>query len=299
MPAAGRRGGPPPVARKPARPGTLVFSHANSFPAGTYGLLFEAWRAQGWQVAAVPRFGHDPRYPASNNWPHLRDELLALVDRTALHQRVVLVGHSMGGYLSLLAASRRPQAVAGVVLLDAPVVAGWRAHGIRVFKATGLVKRVTPGQVSQRRRWQWPSAEAAQAHFAAKRVFARWHPEVLADYLQCGLEPDPAGESGAEPTGAVRLAFKREVETRIYNTLPDHIGPLLARYPVHAPVAFLGGTQSVENRQVGLASTRTLCRTRMAWIEGSHLFPMEKPLETADAALGLIAQMPPLPQMLS
>ena len=46
---------------------TIVFSHANGFPAGTYRLLFEAWRGAGFKVAAVERFGHDPAYPVSNN----------------------------------------------------------------------------------------------------------------------------------------------------------------------------------------------------------------------------------------
>ena len=51
---------------------TLVFSHGNSFPAGTYRLLLEQLRTRGFDVCAVDRFGHDPRYPVSNNWPTLR-----------------------------------------------------------------------------------------------------------------------------------------------------------------------------------------------------------------------------------
>ena len=42
-------------------PRTLVFSHANGFPAGTYRVLFEQWRAAGWHVLAPEKFGHDPR----------------------------------------------------------------------------------------------------------------------------------------------------------------------------------------------------------------------------------------------
>ena len=41
---------------------TIVFSHANGFPAGTYRQLFEAWRAAGFTVHAVEKFGHDPRW---------------------------------------------------------------------------------------------------------------------------------------------------------------------------------------------------------------------------------------------
>ncbi len=188
------------------------------------------------------------------------------------------MGHSLGGYLSLLAACRRPRLAASVVLLDSPVLAGWRAHGVRVAKATGLVKRISPGRVSRTRRHHWPSTEAARAHFAAKRAFARWDPAVLDDYIAAGTEPDPGGEG-------VRLFFDRAVETRIYDTLPHHLGTLLRRHPPGSPVAFIGGTRSAELRQVGLEATRALTRERLIWIEGSHLFPMERPLDTAAVVL--------------
>lgn len=237
-------------------------------------------------MLAREKFGHDPDFPVTSNWPHLRDELLDFIAREAPEGPVHLVGHSLGGYLSLMAACRRPRLAASVVLLDSPVLAGWRAHTVRVAKATGLVKRISPGRVSRTRRHHWPSAEAARAHFAAKRAFARWDPAVLDDYIACGIEPDPAGEG-------VRLAFDRAVETRIYDTLPHHLGALLHRHPPRGPVAFIGGTRSAELRQVGLETTRALVRGRLAWIEGSHLFPMEKPRDTAASVLQALETLSP------
>jgi pimeloyl-ACP methyl ester carboxylesterase len=262
-------------------PSTLVFSHANGFPAGTYRLLFEHWRAAGWRVLALPKFGHDPKYPVTSNWAHTRNELISFIEHEAPGQKVHLVGHSLGGYLSLLAACRRPDLVAGLVLIDSPVLAGWRAHSVQVAKAARLIGRISPGRVSRQRRTHWDSAEQAHAHYAAKSIFARWDPRVLADYIAAGIEPDPAG--------GVRLAFRREVETRFYNTLPHHFGALLKRHPPHCPVSFLGGTKSTEVRQVGLAETRAVTRGRLRWMTGTHLFPMEQPVATADAVLELLA----------
>ena len=260
---------------------TIVFSHANGFPAGTYRLMFEAWRAAGWQVLAPDKFGHDPRYPVSSNWPHLRDQLLDFIDAHAAGQKVHLVGHSLGGYLGLLAACRRPEVAASLVMIDSPLVTGWRAHSVRMAKVSGLMKRFSPSRVSVRRRWQWPSAEAAWEHFAAKSAFARWQPEVLRDYIACGTEPDPQGEGPQ----AVRLSFRREIETCLYITLPHHIGPLLRRHSPRCPVSFVAGTRSSEIQRAGLAATRALVGERLSWVEGSHLFPMERPAEAAAQVL--------------
>lgn len=265
---------------------TIVFCHANGFPAGTYRQLFETWRAAGWRVVAPGKFGHDPAYPVSGNWPRLRDQLLDFIEAHAAGRAVYLVGHSLGGYLALLAASRRPAAAAGIVLLDSPVVAGWRAHSVHVMKLSGLMHRVSPGRVSVRRRYHWPSAGDARRHFAAKSAFARWAPGVLDDYIDCGTEPAPDGDG-------VVLAFRREIETRIYDTLPHHLARVLRRHPLRCPVHFVGGTRSAEIRQVGLAATKSITQGRIEWIDGTHLFPMEHPAETAQAVLRALDAMVP------
>jgi pimeloyl-ACP methyl ester carboxylesterase len=269
------------AALQPSR--TIVFSHANGFPAGTYRLLFEAWREAGYRVVAVERFGHNTAYAVTSNWPHLRDELLAFIAQEAPGQQVHLVGHSMGGYISVLAACRQRGLAQTLTLIDSPLVGGWRAHTVHMAKVSGLMQRMGPAHVSIKRRERWPSRAAALAHFQSKRAFAVWDARVLQDYIAAGMEDDEA--SGP---GAVRLAFHRDIETRVYNTLPHHLVPLLKRHPPGCPVSYLGGTRSPEGRQAGLAATRRLVGERLAWVEGSHLFPMEKPESTAAAALQLI-----------
>ena len=260
--------------------GTIIFAHANGFVAGTYRVLFEAWKKAGWLVLAPEKLGHGAAYPVASNWRPTRDELIHFIEAQGVGAPVHLVGHSLGGYLSVLVACKRPDLVAAVVMLDSPLVAGWRAHSVHMAKAMGLIHRVTPGRVSSKRRYQWPSAEDARRHFAAKSVFARWDARVLRDYISAGMVADEGG--------GVCLAFDRDVETHFYNTLPHHLGPLLKRHPPQCPMAFIGGTQSAEVRHVGMAATKAVTRGHITWMEGSHLFPMEQPEATAAAVLHAI-----------
>jgi len=266
----------------------IVFSHGNSFPASTYTSLFRSLRGRGHAVRAVEKFGHDPAYPVTSNWPHLVQQLadFAAPEIEKHGQGAWLVGHSMGGFLSVMCAARHPRlgghALRGVLLVDAPMLGGWRARTLELIKRTQLVGSVSPGKISRRRRDTWPDAQAALEHFASKKAFARWEPQVLRDYIDHGTR------DAETPQGPRRvLSFEREVETAIYNTLPHNLDRLLRRHPLGCPIGFLGGTESQEMQQVGMAMTRKLVGKnhpdRLRLLEGSHLFPMEHPLETANA----------------
>ncbi|WP_431289256.1 alpha/beta hydrolase [Roseateles chitinivorans] len=263
---------------------TLVFSHANGFPAGCYRVLFDRWRDAGWTVHALPRIGHDPRYPVTSNWPHLRDELLHFIqDEVRPTGSVMLAGHSLGGLLSLLVACRKPGLARGLVMLDSPVIDGWRAHSVQVVKSTGLMKRISPGKISHQRRYEWPSLDEAHAHFAAKNKFARWDPRVLKDYIASGFD--------AHEDGQVRLGFKREIETRIYNTLPHNLPRILKGHAPKCPVAFIAGTQSEELRHANAAGSKALAKDLFRWFEGTHLYPFERPDDTAALVLELMGDI--------
>ena len=264
----------------------IVFSHANSFPASTYKVLFKSLRTRGFTVKAIDKYGHDPKYPVSNNWPHLVQNLADFAQREVgkAGEPAFLVGHSLGGFLSLMAGAGHPELAKGVLLIDAPILGGWRATALDVIKRTQLVGSVSPGKVSRARRNSWPSKEAALAHFQSKKAFARWEPQVLADYIEHGTHM---------VGGKCVLGFEREIETAIYNTLPDNLDRIIRRHPLKCPVAFIGGTHSAEMKQVGMEMTNRLVKGRISMLDGSHLFPMEKPLATAAAIEAALQDMAP------
>ncbi len=253
----------------------IVFSHGNGFPASTYGALTRNLTARGFRVKALEKLGHNSAFPVTDNWPQLVDELAQFVRKAQGRSKTppVLVGHSLGGLLSLMVACRHPELAHGVVLLDALAFGGLRATALGLMKGTPLMESFSPSGVSQKRRNHWPTRQAALAHFASKKVFAAWQRECLEDYV-LGFEEDASG---------VHLAFKREVETEIYNTLPHNLDDLLKRHPIKCPVAFVGGLQSKEMKQTGLELVQAITKGRLHMMTGSHLFTMEHPKAAAAA----------------
>ncbi len=249
----------------------IHFSHANGFPASTYQRIF-AELADDYELRYIERIGHDPHFPVTRGWPCLVEQLLNDIGR-AYQRPVWLVGHSLGGYLSLMAALKQPHWVRGVIMLDSPLLSGWRSGVLRATQWAGFDDHLSAAAATRNRRIHWTSRDEAWRHFHAKAAFARWDQRMLSDYIDYGI-PQISEDGGR------RLAFDRQVEYRIYKTLPFTLGV----QPTHGlPVGFLGGTRSREVRHIGLAATRRVTQERIEWLDGSHLFPMEKPLETVRA----------------
>lgn len=262
----------------------VVFAHGNSFPGGTYSAMLKSLRARGFTVKALDKFGHAPEYPVTNNWPHLVQQLadFAQAEVDSHGEPAFLVGHSLGGFVSVMTAALHPTLVRGVVMLDSPLIGGWRANALGMAKRTQIVGAISPGKVSRMRRNSWPDRATALEHFRHKRAFARWDPQVLEDYIHSGM---------VEEDGKFVLAFDRDVETSIYNTLPHNLRALLRKHPLKCPVAFIGGRQSEEMKQVGMALTEEVTQGRTMMLDGTHLFPMEKPLATAAAVEAALRNM--------
>jgi pimeloyl-ACP methyl ester carboxylesterase len=266
-----------PLTTKPL----IVFSHGNSFPASTYGAMLRHLTTRGYDVRWIEKIGHDPVYPVTNNWPHLVTHLADFTRQQVLQkpdQPLFLVGHSLGGFLSLMCTAKHPalggSPIRGVILLDSPIIGGWRAKVLRAAKRWGVIGSVPPGAVSKGRRATWPDAHAAFLHFRSKKNFIGWDDEAIHRYVE-GFTTHAQGRR--------QLAFDRGIETTIYNTLPDNVEALLSSHPLQCPVAFIGGQQSVEVKAVGLALTEKLTQDRLRMVSGSHLFPIENPLVTAAA----------------
>jgi pimeloyl-ACP methyl ester carboxylesterase len=257
----------------------IVFSHANSFGASTYRVMFDALRRLGHTVEALDQFGHNPQYPVTNNWPYVVKELREYVTEIkAKHGQVpILVGHSLGGAASLMLASQSPELARGLIMMDSFVFYGWKAWGIKLAKLFGKTLRRPPASIAIRRRFVWDSTEQVIEHLQHKRAFKGWDARVLRDYAELGTT--------AMQDGRRTLKFKREIEAKFYAYFPDNVMPMLRKNPLQCPFHFVGGLASRELKAVGLGGTEQLVAARVGnslrRVEGPHLFPMERPIETA------------------
>jgi len=254
----------------------LHFSHANGFPAACYRKFFGSLEPD-FRIGSINCIGHDPAYPVTDGWPHL---VAQLIDHLCSHYRapVVGVGHSLGGYLTFMAAVQRPELFKCIILLDAHIIGYFKGTALGMLKRLGLVHRVTPAHATRERRSDWPSLEDMVAHFRRKKIFRHFDPDCLADYAALGT---------VRESGRVRLLFDPEIEYRIYRSVPHDLVYYCNRLKL--PAGFIGGRHSDVLRQVGLAHTRRGFRVRR--IEGGHLFPFERPQAAAEAVRQLAAEL--------
>jgi len=279
-----------PATARPTPAGTplVLFFHGNSFPASTYNVMLNELRRRGLQVHALEKIGHNPAFPVSSNWPYLVEEVNAfaqpLVD--AHTGPVVLVGHSLGGILSLMLAAQYPDLAHAVVMVDAPAVAGWQANLLHLSKKLSFTAKYSPGAVSHKRRNQWGSLDEVRQHFASKKNFVRWQAQVLEDYITHGTQ-----EVTVQGQVCRELSFSREIETQIYNTVPHHLEALIKRHPLKCPVSLVAARHSREIKIAGIEFSKRITKGRITTIDGTHLVPMESPLATAAAVEAAILNM--------
>jgi len=253
----------------------LHFSHANGFPAACYRKMF-SFLERDFEIRYVNTIGHDPRHPVTDSWPHLVAEQLEHVGRYG--EPVLGVGHSLGGYLTALAALKRPALFRAIVLLDTPILGQWQGTVFNMVKRFGLADRVTPAGATRGRRAEWASAEEAYAHFRNRGAFRNFDPECLRDYVTLGMQPS---------AGGVRLVFDPAIEYRIYRAFPHGLAEELPRLRV--PAGVISGRESAESRQMGLATTRR--HFRVVRVAGGHLFPFERPEVAAQAIREMAAEL--------
>ena len=166
----------------------IQFSHANGFPAKTYSYMFD--QLKEYKISAVNIIGDSTDHKDINMFD-LSDELIQNVLQHG--EPVIGVGHSFGGVLTLLAASKNPELFKNIVLLDPPMFSPIKSIVIKILRMLGIEDWVSPAGKSKKRRDKFTSKRDAKTLFMSNKLFKNFHPQTLNDYVTHGLKKNKNG----------------------------------------------------------------------------------------------------------
>ncbi len=260
----------------------LVFAHANGYPPGSYRRLL-APLAKHYAVTGFrqrPLWSREP-VPARADWHQFADDLIQTLEH-GVDKPVWMMGHSLGGVVSLLAALRRPQLFRGLILLDPVFVKTRLVLGLNLTPRARL-PNIPMVRRALNRPDRFPDPQTAFEFHRGKRAFNAFDDEALWDYIRSGLKRAQIG-------GDWELAYSGGWEAAGYSSLPL-VWPRLRRLKL--PTLGIGGENSDILTPAALRRwARLQPAAELHSVPGGHLFPLEQPDQTAKLALDFLARRP-------
>lgn len=254
----------------------IVFAHATGFHARCWDEVIR--HLPGRRCIAIDMRGHGrSEKPAGDYlWAHFGHDVAALGRILGL-TGAIGVGHSMGGHSVTLAAALEPGLFSGLVLVD-PVILPASAY---------RAPRPQTEHFAARRRNEWESPEAMFQRFRSRPPYAAWQEQVLRDYCEHGLLPNPSGD------GYI-LACPPKIEAAIYGMSAG--GDIYAEIAgLDIPVRILRAKQRDESSGTDMSTSPTNPELAghfknavdLPHPELTHFIPMEAPGLVAEEILRL------------
>jgi pimeloyl-ACP methyl ester carboxylesterase len=269
----------------------IYFLHGNGLPGGCYK-QFTSQLAKTHEIIVEPVIHTAPSCPPAKRWSSMRDFVANRIEQLAQrHGELTLVGHSMGGYLHMLATDKlirgdknHRKFVSDIILIDSPVPVGWRNTLLKIIQTMKVSEKLGPAPIAARRRNHWASKQEALEFFQSKKFTQDWHPDVINDYIDSALK---AGENNN-----LELTIPRQTESDIYAHIPaTEPFKALKRLRDHGiNPAFIAGEESNETRLGSRKGNYAIFANRLATLPTGHLVPFELPRECAAAVTNFIAQ---------
>jgi pimeloyl-ACP methyl ester carboxylesterase len=225
-PLACTRWGTPDASRP-----TALLVHGTGFCASVWNTI-AADLAGDFDVVAFDRRGHGASTKPDDayGFDDFADDIVELADALGVGGAYG-IGHSAGGTDLLLAAPRRPDAFARLLLIE-PTIMDPREPTRDVASAPGPEQ-----QARLQRRWAtFPSRQAARDRLEGRGIFAGWHPELLDAYITDGFEPLPDGHVTLRCTPVIEVSMLRRIWAAMDGTHPTNTFECLNE--IHCPFFF-------------------------------------------------------------
>ena len=181
------------------------------------------------------------------------------------------VGHSFGGVLTALIHTSLASPFDGIVLLDPVLFTPAMLTAISALSGIRLYHKNPMARAALRRRQHWPDKQSAVNYLTNRGMFANWHPDALAAYIDHALKPSEHGLS-------LKCLPQREAD--IFASYPHKLWHQLARHC--APVKVFYGDKSYPFIAKSLGKWQRCNKAvSVTEVKGGHCFMQEQPEQTA------------------
>jgi len=246
---------------------TIILLHATGFSPWLWHPIASRL-AQSYRVIAPYFCDHRETDPDKGGlgWMQLADDLCRLCDGLQI-ERPLLVGHSMGATVMIIAEAIYGPKAAGLLLIE-PIFLPQEFYGIPL-----RVEDHPLARLSIKRRNAWDDPASAKAYLQAKPLFAQWDDAMLDLYITHGMVDSQAG--------GLELACSPPREAALFmGGMPYDPWPLIPQ--INCVVLIVEGGQSQNRRFMHLKDAVGLFPkgTYRLMEKAGHLIPMEQPSET-------------------
>ncbi|EZH75863.1 hypothetical protein ATO12_03475 [Aquimarina atlantica] len=244
----------------------IQFAHSNGFPGKCFNHLLNA--IENADINYVELMGHN-QFKLNGNLENLALEVIDSIEQK-FEEPVIGIGHSTGGVLLLIAASIKPQLFRKVIVIEPILYHPWKRKLIHLMKILGLANNIGPAKRTLKRKSFFETKQEAYEYFKGKQLFQQFNDQCFNDFIEYGLKES---ENGFE------LAFSKEIEAEIYSStytkLPRGIHKLNG-------TLIYGNKSKMFKKSDAKWWKSNLRNFDIIELNEGHLFPLEKPLETAE-----------------
>jgi pimeloyl-ACP methyl ester carboxylesterase len=248
-----------------------VLLHPSSFCADIWGPAAQVMSPH-LRCISMDLRGHGGSGPPPGpfSWDDLAGDLVALLDALDLRECLV-VGHSRGGGVSLLATARRLERVKSLMVIEPNL--------IDPMNPGASSRRTQLAERARRRRNIWPDRESVFNSYKTRPILAPWRDDALWAYLVGGFKDREDGQ--------VELACSPDVEALYYLLdTPEDVWSRMAA--LNLPVTLIAARESDRFRMEAPATQKFIATTpnlTVKTVPGGHFLVQEDPDRIAKLVL--------------
>ena len=260
----------------PGAPG-LVFVHGGAAHAHWWSFLVPLL-ADDHRVAAIDLSGHgDSARRDEYTLDAWCDEVMAVANDADMAPKPVVVGHSMGGFVSIATAARHGDELTGIVILDSPV-----------SRPDPEVEASRVGKLFANRK-VYDDYEDAVARFRTVPEQAHYVPEVLDWVARHSLVPFHPDDSGADAGSVTLPGWTWKFDPEIF--VPPRSAPRDLLDQVSCRVALFRAEDGLVTPDIGAYMYERLGRRApvVEIPEAGHHLMLDQPLSLLTALRTLLA----------